>query len=329
MEVASRLERPIADLSMPRPPAGLAERWGLDPSRLRGMRQAALAVALAVTGIASVPVDVRAANTREVAHVPIVGHSAILGVSVTETSLHQQGNARAVDSKRDIPFDKLPLEQHLPNGCFIDATSYIARLAKDRPDLKAETFDLEGRFPGQSPTEHTIVLIDDGAHTYARDEYFGVFELSSSATAHKRGSPDFRSEVERELEDHCVQELRYMTGSDRPKMIAHSTIKEREQLVSTAHQLIPNGDLYHIGKEPAIFWRPTSDTVAVYMPKNGTLRTRSTDSRILPERAVMKAVAKEYGLNGDILPYQISPEHISDMASTQSLSSSPAPVTRS
>ena len=71
-----------------------------------------------------------------------------------------------------------------------------------------------------------------------------------------------------------------------------------------------------------MFWRPTPDMVAVYMPRHGTLHTPH-DSRILPERGVMKSVEKLWGLKGDILPYQISTEHISDMASTQSHSRSP------
>ena len=182
---------------------------------------------------------------------------------------------------------------HVPNGCYLSTTAFIARFAAEFPAERAVPVAMAPRGFGGL---HTITLLTWRGNWWGRDEYFGVFALNRSVA----GNPDPAALVlraERLLTKLAVSEVKAGRGSYAPAVPAKLPARELATLVRAAAAALPlaNEVLWvHGGAEaiPCMFFRPAAGVVAVYHPLPGTATAETT---LTESETIVGLVAAKFG----------------------------------
>jgi hypothetical protein len=182
---------------------------------------------------------------------------------------------------------------HVPNGCYLSTTAFIARFAAEFPAERAVPVAMAPRGFGGL---HTITLLTWGGNWWGRDEYFGVFALNRSVA----GNPDPAALIlraERLLTKLAVSEVKAGRGSYAPAVPAKLPARELATLVRAAAAALPlaNEVLWvHGGAEaiPFLLFRPAAGVVAVYHPLHGTATAETT---LTESETIVGLVAAKFG----------------------------------
>ena len=192
-----------------------------------------------------------------------------------------------------------PDEIHVLNGCRLSTARYLERFRDAFPDEHGEVLNIRMPDAGQN---HAVALVTWHGQLWCRDEYFGVFPLECSVEARPR-----RPELADRAEDLLArQAARLIHKEGAPRMrLAREPISAGQLLqeVALAVRIIPfpttlfwirSGDL----EVPLIFFRPTSERVAVYDPLHGTCLAKCACH---DDAKVVSQIAAELGYSVDAI----------------------------
>lgn len=182
---------------------------------------------------------------------------------------------------------------HVPNGCYLSTTAFIARFAAEFPAERAVPVAMAPRGFGGL---HTITLLTWRGNWWGRDEYFGVFALNRSVAGNPEPAALVRA-AERLLTKLAVSEVKAGRGSYAPAVPAKLPARELATLVRAAAAALPlaNEVLWvHGGAEaiPFMFFRPAAGVVAVYHPLHGTA---TAETKLTDSETIVGLVAAKFG----------------------------------
>lgn len=190
-----------------------------------------------------------------------------------------------------------PDKLHVSNGCQLSTVRYLAQFRSEYPGEKGEVLVIS--LP-DTDRNHAVALITWHGQLWCRDEYLGVFPLECPAEPR----PPLKS-----LADRAESQLRRLaarlihrngTPNARPCEGPMSRDQRLAEVVRARLILPFHSTLFWIrnaGLEiPVIFFRLTSDRIAVYDPPNGTCVARCAsldDPKVVSQVAEMLGYAVE------------------------------------
>jgi hypothetical protein len=186
-----------------------------------------------------------------------------------------------------------PDKIHVSNGCQLSTVRYLAQFKSEYPGETGEVLEIS--LP-EADRNHAVALISWHGQLWCRDEYFGVFPLECAAEPRPR--PEALADRAESMLRRQAARLIHRDGA-RTVHPSEGPMSPDQRLaeVIRARLIIPfRSTLFWIrdgGHEiPVIFFRLTSDWIAVYDPPNGTCLARC-ESLDVP--AVVSRVAEKLG----------------------------------
>ena len=164
-----------------------------------------------------------------------------------------------------------PDKVHVSNGCHLSTARFLAQFQSANPGEQGEILEL--CLPNADRT-HAVALITWRGQLWCRDEYFGVFSLECRAEP-KLEHKELAARAETLLRQ---QAYRLIHEEGAPKgYLARESMSADQRLaeVALAARIIPHPTtLFWIQCKnqeiPVLFFRLTSQRIAVYDPMHGT-----------------------------------------------------------
>lgn len=182
---------------------------------------------------------------------------------------------------------------HVPVGCFISTTAYLAKFAAEHPHEFGAPLTA---FLGVIRRHHTSALVTWRGEWWLRDEYLGLIRLGVPVTRR-----EITDRVARRAESTLEREAAKLSPELRARIAGagqsgNSRIDAARE-VAQAAALVPfPAETYLVTcgnrEVPLLFFRPSPREIAVYDPFHGTA-TAETDSP--RHAAIVELVAQRLG----------------------------------
>lgn len=182
---------------------------------------------------------------------------------------------------------------HVPLGCFISTTAYLAKFAAEQPGEFGAPLTA---FLGVIRRHHTSAVVTWRGEWWLRDEYLGVIRLGLPVAAR-----EITERVARRAEATLEREAAKLPAELRARIagIGHTVNRDfsAAREVARAAALLPfPAEIYLVTcghrEVPMLFFRPGPREIAVYDPHHGTA-TAETDSH--RHTGIVELVAQRLG----------------------------------